>query len=301
MENLLANKKRISPTDIGVLMILLGALFAGLRPLFGRWLFDDNLTAVVIALYTYIASTLLFLPGGLREVWSRRSHQATAWLAIGCGLFVGLGGLAYFEALNRLPVTTVTMIYFTYPAMVVVAVALLRRRWPQRSSLLATAFVLIGCSLIIGSETQRMDSRIIDYAIAFVSPISWALLLLMLTKPLMVLSSHSRIGFISLGALLAMILVLFWWQPTSFTPQTSTGWLSVLGLVFLSGVLTHLLYTEGVPLAGAERASIVGVFELATALVIGWIIFLEPITFLQVVGVVLICAAMILTRQIAAE
>ncbi len=50
--------------------------------------------------------------------------------------------------------------------------------------------------------------------------------------------------------------------------------------------------------AGPERASIAGVFEVATSLTVGWIVFLEPITFRQCVGVVLIATALFLTRYL---
>ena len=67
MANSIKQKQFFSRSDIGILMILLGAVFSGLRPLFGRWLINDDVNSVIIALYTFIASTVLFLPGGIRE------------------------------------------------------------------------------------------------------------------------------------------------------------------------------------------------------------------------------------------
>lgn len=298
MNKFLRHTQSLTSADVGVLMILLGAVCAGLRPLFGRWLINDDMTAVIIALYTFVASTILFLPGGLRDVQHVRQQRRTAAIGIGCGVGVGLGGLAYFEALQRLPVATVTMIYFTYPVMVIAAVALLRRRWPQPAAWLAMACVLVGCSLIIGLNRQELRSSVLDIAIAFVSPVSWALLLISLAGPLTWLSPWSRIGFIASGATLAMLAVVFVWQPANFLPQTPIGWLGVLGLVVVSGILTHVLFTLGVPQAGPDRASIAGVFEVATALAVGWVVFLEPITLSQCAGIALIVAALLLTRRL---
>lgn len=298
MNNSSEQKQSVSTSDIGILMVLLGAVFSGLRPLFGRWLINDDVTAVIIALYTFIASTVIFLPGGFREIQNVHQYRSVAVIAFSSGLFVGIGGMAYFEALQRLPVATVTLVYFTYPAMVITVVTLLRRRWPQPSALLAIVCVLIGCGLIVGPKLQGTDSLIIDFAIAFITPLSWTLLLLLLAGPLIVLNPWSRIGLISNGATFAMIVVVIVWQPPTFMPRTMIGWLGVLGLVVVSGIFTHILWIIGIPKAGPERASIAGVFEVATALAVGWVVFLEPITLSQCVGVFLIGTALILTRRL---
>jgi len=291
-------KRSIIPdTDIGMLLVLLGAVFAGLRPLFGRWLLNDNLTAVIIAFYTYTTSAALFLPVGFRATQGARRYRKTIAIAFAGGLFVGLGGMAYFEALQRLPVATVTLINFTYPAMVITAVAFIQRRWPQPLALLAVACVLLGSGFIVGPKLQNQNALITDFAIAFISPLSWSLLLILLAGRLTTLPLWSRIGFISSGATVAMIIMVVLWQPSTLLPQTATGWWGFLGLVVLSGVLTHIILTVGVPKAGPEKASITGVFEVATALVVGWVVFLEPITANQVTGVLFIGAALLLTRR----
>jgi drug/metabolite transporter (DMT)-like permease len=301
MDNDINHKRAVSDTDIGMLLLLLGALFSGLRPLFGRWLITDDVPAIIIALYTYIASAALFLPIGFRAIRQRGRSRRTAILAFGTGLLVGVGGLAYFEALRRLPVATVTVIYFTYPAMVIAVVAVIRRRWPQRVAWFAAVCVLLGSGYIVGPALQQADTSAIDLAIAFITPLTWTLLLVLLAGPLTVLPARSRIGFISGGGAVAMIGLVLLWQPSTLLPHTVRGWGGLLGLVVVSGVLTHILLTIGVPKAGPERASIVGVFEAATALAVGWVLFQEPITANQGVGVLLIGIALFLTRRLTVD
>ncbi len=301
MNNTVDQKRTVSETDIGILLLLLGALFSGLRPLFGRWLINDDVPAVIIAFYTYIVSAALFLPIGLWNIRKTGRYRGTAVIAFSSGLIVGVGGLAYFEALQRLPVATVTVIYFTYPAMVITVVALLRRRWPQRSALLAAACVLLGSGFIVGPALQRADIPVTGLAIAFITPLTWTLLLVLLAGPLTVLPAWSRIGFISSGGAVAMMVIVLLWPPSTLMPHTARGWEGLLGLVMISGVLTHILLTVGVPKAGPERASMTGVFEAATALAVGWILFLEPITANQGVGVLLIGTALFLTRRLTVD
>ncbi len=288
----------MSPTNFGVLLVLLGATFAGLRPLFGRWLTDEGITTILITLYNSAASMAIFLPYSLREIQRYPLRQRQALIGFLCGLFIGVGSLAYFEALRYLPVATVTLIYFTYPAMVIAVIAVLRCAWPVQQSVMAVGCVIVGCLLIIDPRLSVRDDFYIGVAIAFVSPLAWTLLLILLAGPLTVLSPLSRIGFIATGASCAMLISLWIWPPIVFLPHTELGWLGVAGLILVSGIGVQILFTLGVARVGAERASIAGVFEVATSLAVGWLIFLEPTSLWQGIGVVLIGLALYLTRNL---
>jgi drug/metabolite transporter (DMT)-like permease len=284
--------------DTGVYLVLIGAVFSGLRPLFARLLIDDGLTAVVTALYCYFGSALIFVPFGIKGMQPGWDHKRAAVLAVASGLFVGVGGAAYFEALSRLPVATVTLIYFTYPAWVVVLLAVWRRRWPRRQAWLGVACVLVGVFLIVGHGTGAANNPPIDFLIAFIAPLSWTVLIIFLGGPLTALKPFSRIGFITLGAVLTMGLAMLVQQPPALFARSTAGWISAVCLIVISGIGCHVLTTIGVQKAGSERASFAGAFEIATSLAIGWVIFTEPISLHQVAGVFLIAAALFYTRRI---
>lgn len=288
----------ISTADTGVFLVLIGAVFSGLRPLFARLLIDDGVTALVTALYCYFGSSVLFLPIGIKELQGTYDQKRAALLAVISGLFVGIGGAAYFEALSRLPVATVTLIYFTYPALVIFLLAIFRRRWPQRQAWMGIVCVLAGISFIVGKGIESTSNSSTDFLIAFIVPLSWTVLLIFLGGPLTVLKPYSRIGFITLGAVLIIGLAIIVQQPPALFAQSKSGWIGMLCMVIISGILCHVLMTIGVQKAGPERSSFAGAFEIATSLVIGWIIFTEPISFYQIIGVFLIVTALFLTRRL---
>lgn len=288
----------INPADAGVLLVLLGAVCSGLRPLFARLLIDDGVTAAVTALYCYSGSLLLFLPLGIKELQGPRHQKRAAGLAVISGLFVGAGGAAYFEALSRFSVATVTLIYFSYPALVIFVLAALRRRWPQPRAWWGIFCVSAGIVLIVGNGIGDAGHPPVDYLIAFIAPFSWTVLLIFLGGPLTLLKPYSRIGFITLGAVSAMGLAVAARPPPALLARTPSGWIGLLGMILISGVLCHVLTTLGVQRAGAERASFAGVFEIATSLAVGWLIFTEPMTIHQAAGLCLIVSALFLTRRL---
>lgn len=288
----------LSTADIGVFLVLSGAVFSGLRPLFARLLSDDGITAVITALYCYLGSAVLFFPIGMKRHHQSDAHKRAALLAVISGLFVGIGGAAYFEALDRLPVATVTLVYFTYPAMVIFVQAIFHRRWPRRPAWMGIACVTAGIYFIVGNGIHSPSISPTDFLIAFIAPLSWTVLLIFLAGPLTVLSPYARIGFITLGAVLIMSVAAIVQQSPALWAHSITGWIGLLCMVGISGVFSHLLTTVGVQKAGSERSSFAGVFEIATSLVIGWVIFSEPISVGQITGLFFIVAAVVLTRRL---
>ncbi len=289
----------MSPRDIGVLLVLLGAIFSGLRPLFGKLLNEDGLTAIMISLYIYLGSVLLFLPLGLREFPKYNSDQRRAVVfSILGGASVGIGGAAYFEALKYLSIATVTLIFFTYPAMVLGVKVILSRCWPSLQATIGVLSIFLGISLIVGQDFSQSNLSVQHVVIAFLAPVSWTILLFFLGGPLTVLGPRPRLGFITGGAVVTMLVGALIQQPSVWTPHSINGWLGMLCLILISGSASHLLTTIGVEKAGPERASFAGAVEVVTSVVVGWIVFLEPISLQQSMGIGLVLIALFLTRRL---
>ena len=287
----------LSPTNFGTVMILLAALFAGSRPLFARWVSGDGLNSAVITLYQVVFGALIFGGFGFAQ-WERvRANKAAVSVAVLSGVGIGIGTLAYYEAVTRLPVATVTAIYFTTPAIVAIFETVIHRRWPRPLALLSIACVLIGCLLVIGPQTAGGEASVVDYLIAFVPPVAWSILLMTISTWLVDFPAWAQVGFISSGALVPTVLALLWWPPVAFLPSTTIGWWGLVGIITVSGLFSQFLTSTGVPYAGAERASVIGVFEMVTAVLIGWFIFWEPITTAQLFGVLFIIGAIFLSRD----
>lgn len=285
--------------DMGVLLVVIGAVCSGLRPLFARLLLDDGITVTSTAFYCYLGSCILFLPYGVRELKQTSEKEMTVLLSIVAGIIVGTGSMAYFEALRRLPIATVILIYFTYPAFVIILLAIIHQRLPQLKAWFGVMCTLAGIWLIVGSGIENASHALIDYAIAFIAPLSWTILILSLGgPPLNRLKPFSRIGFISSGAVLTIAVFLFFQETAVQFPSSQTGWIGLICMVFISGTLCHVFTTVGVESAGAERCSFAGAFEIAVSLGIGWVVFTEAFYITQAAGILFIYLALVLTRRL---
>ena len=97
----------------------------------------------------------------------------------------------------------------------------------------------------------------------------------------------ARVNAANLGAFMVALppaLGLF----DTIIPTGPQGWLGVVYLAVITGVVSTALMMAGAALAGSVRAAIAGGAELVTALLVGMLIFAEPLTWNYA-----LCAAML--------
>ena len=291
---------RQAAPDPGLLLIIASAIAFGLRPLFARWALGDGMPPVQVGLLLIGPTALVSAPAGLIWLWSRRAAPGAwsdaAW-GLGAGALVAIGSVAYFRALEGLPVATVTLIYFSYPLFVIMLGRLiLGVRLDPRSSA-AAGLILLGCGLIVRPGLWPGGGESALLALSFLAALAYALLLLLLATRLLALPLLPRIGLISLGASLMLLAGLVLDGDAPAWQLGAEGWIGALGLIVLCGMLPQLMTTLGTALAGAQRAAIAGAFELVTAVLSGWIMLGEPAALPEIAGTVIIVSAVLLVQR----
>lgn len=293
------HRRGLDPADVGLLLVAIGAIGFGCRPLFARLAFADGITPALAGLLTLAPTALLCLPSTIRFLGRRRadvgSRTNPIW-ALAAGVFVAIGSLAYMQALESLPVATTTVVYFSYPLFVVLLGWLIGGTRPTPAMLVAAALITAGCAAIVapGAASGARPSALL---IAFAAPLSYAILLLLLAQRLAPVPLFPRLGLITLGATLVLV-------PTAgigdFWALGTLGWagsIGVAGLVVVCGFVPQLTTTLGVPCAGADRAAIAGGLELVTALTAGWLALGEPMAPRELAGALAIGMAVLLAQQ----
>ncbi|MCP4469157.1 MAG: DMT family transporter [Gammaproteobacteria bacterium] len=93
-------------------LVLLSCFCFGTIPYFARTLTDSGMDSYAVAFYRYGLSALILFPILLRLPASRL--KTVAW-GVASGAAVGLGWVGYVSALKTVPVSTVGVLYMTYP------------------------------------------------------------------------------------------------------------------------------------------------------------------------------------------
>ncbi|MEO0938915.1 MAG: DMT family transporter [Pseudomonadota bacterium] len=277
-------------------LVMAAACLFGLNPIFAKLAFEGGLDPIGALVWRFGLPCLLLAPFWLkpRPTVPQTPMRRPIVIALGAGVIMGLGMLAYFAALETLTVGTAAVIYFTYPAFTILIGLIVFKESPTRQALAACALVIVASALVIGAPTVGPDD-LSAVALCFAAPVAFAILLQALGRGLGAMTPLSRAGVLVLGHLIVLIPFLMLQTEIQALPTSTRGWVGAVGLAFAASLLPQLLMATGAPKIGATRTSLLGSFELITALVLGWVLLGESVSTWTLAGSALVVAALYLT------
>ena len=139
----------------GAVVCLLSAAAFGAMGIFGKLAFDDGATpGTLLAARFAIAAValwcLMLMKGSLSQMRAVAPRDLTIALGLGaCGYALQAG--CYFVALEHLDASLLSLVLYTFPAIVTVAAVALGRERLDRRRVLALGLVSTGLVLILGT------------------------------------------------------------------------------------------------------------------------------------------------------
>jgi len=239
---------------------------------------------------------LVALKGAWPVLWRGR------WRILAMAV-IGVAGtqLAYFTAIERIPVSSGLLIEYLAPLLLVAGVAVATRRVPRLVVLIGSALAIGGLVLIIG-PVGGGDSA--GYLFAGIAAVGCALYYVIAARPAeglppVVLAAGGLLfGSLSLGVVGLLGLVPFevgsyevpalggfapWWMP-----------LSVLAVTTAFGYATSITASQ---LLGSRLMSFVGMLEVVFASLFAWALLGEALGPWQALGGVLILIGIACVRS----
>ncbi|WP_020394222.1 DMT family transporter [Thiolinea disciformis] len=147
--------------------------------------------------------------------------------------FLGIYGLFayhffYFLAMTKAPAIEVSLIAYLWPLLIVIFSALLPHERLTPYHLIGGIIALAGCWLLIGAGKSQFNSQyMLGYAIAFACAILWASY--SVASRLVKEVPTDAVGwFCGVTAILGFIC--HWFFEQTQWPETTTQWLSILGI-----------------------------------------------------------------------
>jgi drug/metabolite transporter (DMT)-like permease len=231
---------------------------------------------------------------------SLRGQWATLWRArrqvLGMGVVaVAFTQLAYFAAIQRIPVSTALLIEYLAPLLLVGFAWATTRRAPRPTVLLGSVLAVGGLILVIGPGALHAADPV-GLALAFAAAIGCAAYFVIAARPADGLPpvALAGSGLVLGGLVLALV------DATRLLPLRATfGDLPMFGshtpwwvpLLVVAVVGTALAYASGIAASrrlGSRLASFFGLLEVVFASLFAWLLLGESLTPLQLVGGVLI-------------
>jgi drug/metabolite transporter (DMT)-like permease len=287
---------RFRPGWTGLGLVTLAAAGFGTSPFFAGVLYRTGLEPELVTLLRFGVPALLLAP--FLRLHSVLAAEGARMAVLGAANAAGM--LAYFRALESLPVSTAVLVYYTYPLFSVLIGWTVYGHRPTRETLSAIALVVTAVVLAVSPQTLSLDQRD-RLALCFLAPLVFAVIIQYLATPIRPMAPVQRLGTSLLGHLAVLVpVVLSTTAPVARLAGVGAGgWLAVAGIGILSAALPQYLFTVGAPRAGAERTTVAGAVELVVAVLLGALAFGEAIGRNEAVAVVLVIIALVSCRGTA--
>ncbi len=264
----------------------------GLNPLFGVPLMKNGAAIESILFFRY-AIAVLFL--GLFLLLSKQSFKISrkeAGVLLVLGLLYTSSSIFLFEAYNYIASGLATTIIFLYPVVVAIIMVFLKvvPSWPVWLSIILT---FAGVVIMTQSDSTHTINPI-GVILSLGSALVYALFIVIINRSKTISNiSNSLLTFYALtvGTIIFLGKIIISDIDITAGINHNMAWMNLVGLALLPTVVSTATLAIATRNIGATKASVLGVFEPITAILIGTIVFGEALTTNIIVGILLSIAA----------
>ena len=260
----------------------------GLNPLFAKPLMNNGASTEAILFFRYGIAVVLLGAFLLLKKESFRINLRQAGVLLGLGLLYTASSAFLFEAYKYIASGLATTLVFLFPVMVAIIMVFLKvvPSWPVWLSIAATfAGVMI---MTGGTGTEAIDPTGIWFSIA--SAFVYALFIVIINRSKAISSiPNSLLTFYALSVGTVFFLTRCGLSGAELLTGLDGGmaWANLLGLAILPTIVSTASLAVATRNIGATKASVLGVFEPITAILVGTLVFGEELTPNIIAGILI--------------
>lgn len=260
----------------------------GLNPLFAKPLMNAGASTEAILLFRYGIAVILLGAYLLLKKENFRITLKQAGVLFSLGLLYTASSTFLFEAYKYIASGLATTLVFLFPAMVAIIMVFLKvvPSWPVWLSIAATfAGVMI---MTGGAGTEKVNPLGVWFSIA--SAFVYALFIVIINKSKVISSiPNSLLTFYALltGTFFFIGRCLFSGADLMAGIDGGMAWCNLIGLAVLPTIVSTASLAVATRNIGATKASVLGVFEPITAILVGTVVFGETLTPNIIAGILI--------------
>jgi drug/metabolite transporter (DMT)-like permease len=278
---------------VGAAFVLASAVAFGVMPVFGKFAFEAGVTVTTLLVVRFaIAAPVLWAGAAARGALPRAPRGLIVrGLALGGIGYAAQSGL-YFLALERMDASVLSLILYSYPALVTGAAIILRREPASRRRLVALVTASLGLVLVLlGSGAGAFDGP--GALLGIGASLTYATYILV--------SDAVRLEALPLAALVttgavATLLPFGIATGTLDFGFADQGWLWLALAAIVSTVSAILLFFSGMSRVGPSTAAILSTLEPPVTVALAFVAFGEALGAIQVLGAVAVVGAAVIVN-----
>ena len=279
---------------VGLLAGLVAGVSYGTNPLFAKPLLESGVPVLVMLFFRYGMSAAIL------AVWMACRHEAFKAEKRELGLLAVLGvlfacsSLFLFTSYEFIPSGLATTLVYLYPVFTALIMVVLRfyPSWQTWLSIIAT----FGGILLLSTPSAGAEIRLPGIILAIMSALSYTLYLVIVNRSRRIkkVSEHTLTLYaLMTGAAMFLVIRLFQGGSILEGVDSPADWGNLLGLAVVPTMISMLTLAVSSRYIGPTKTSILGVFEPLTAIMIGTVLFGEPLTPKMAAGVAICVGAVV--------
>ena len=260
----------------------------GLNPLFAKPLINAGASIESILFFRYTIAVLLL--GGyllIRKESFKISLRQSAVLLV-LGLLFTASSTFLFESYKYIASGLATTLVFLFPVLVAIIMVFLKvvPSWPVWLSIAVT---FAGVVIMTGGTGEEYANPV-GVWLAIASAFVYALFIVIINRSKRISTiSNSLLTFYALSVGAAVFFTKSLCSGTELMNgiEGANAWINLVGLAIFPTIVSTATLAVATRNIGATKASVLGVFEPVTAILVGTLVFGEALTSNIVIGIVI--------------
>ena len=279
-------------TRAGIMMALGSGAAFGAMAIFGKLAYAQGATVgTLLSVRFALAAALFWALIGLRGGVSISRRDVAAGLALGAVGYASQAG-CYFAALQRIDASLLSLLIYTFPAIVAVAAIVLGRERADGRRAGALVLASTGIALVVaGAGAGALDP--LGAALGLAAAVVYSAYILVGDGISARIDPRTLTALVCTGAALTLTAAsaaLGDLRPGELT-LGGWGWLAALAVVSTVGAIS--LFFAGLRRIGPTSASILATVEPLVTVVLAFAVFGETLGIVQTLGGALVLAAVV--------
>lgn len=275
-----------------VLMVLVGAASFGILSSFVKLAYRQGYTTPEVSfIQALLGAIVLWVIVFFTKKESRKPKEI-GWLLF-TGVAIGMTTFLYYLSVKYIPASIAIVLLMQFTWIGILLEWILYGKKPLKMELIVTAVVIFGTLLASGIDFNQSNSLSIK-GIGFVllASLIYSIYIILNSKTGKEGNWQNRSAWIMTGSALSILILNF--QPLVFSNHLDFHLLKWgLFLSVFGTILPPALFAVGIPKVGVTTSGLLMTVELPVAVLTASLVLGENITFVQIIGIVIMIAAII--------
>ncbi|MCE2818106.1 MAG: DMT family transporter [Ilumatobacteraceae bacterium] len=281
---------------MGIIFILISGAAFGLLPWFARTAYDHGTEplGMLAVRFTFASILLLAVHSFRKKDISLPSKKLSIQLFLLGAVGYAPQATFFFFGVERIDTSLATVIFYTYPAFVVLASWVVFRHTPSVRMAVCLIVAVLGTALTAG---QISTGSGLGVALMFGASTWYTGYILISSKITGQSGAFVSLTYVMVGAAVSHLLLLALLRPS--LPQDTTGWLAVFAAAIISTVVAMGFFFAGVSRIGPGEAAVFSTIEPVVSIAVGVYALDENLTTTRIIGALCVLVSVAVLAQLS--